>query len=470
MWRSVWRPLLARRAFLALCHRHGAVVKFHCTSSAPQAPRERAVVLGSGWAGFRVAKDLAAAGTLDVTVVSPVNHFLFTPLLPSTAVGTLEFRAIQEPVRTIPNVHYHQAKARDLDLASGILHCEDIFKYHTFQVPFDKLVIATGVKTNTFKTPGILERENQEVFFLKHLYHARGIRSRVLECFERADVPGVSVAERNRLLSFVVVGGGPTSCEFTAELHDFIVEDVARWYPDLRPSVTVTLVEASDHLLGSFDSALRGYVDSLFKRSGINVVTGVSVKAVENDEPKDFNSIRTTAILSDGSKIPFGCLVWSAGLSPVKFVESLPFERGPTGRILVDAKLQVLGYEERIWALGDCAANQDKPLAALAQVAEQQARYVARDVIGGHRSNNKPFELFLLGSMTQLGWGKGVVDMTHVGNPHGNEIGLGTISGPLAFIMWRGVYFTRQLSIRNMLLIPMHWFKTMLFGRDISRF
>lgn len=118
------------------------------------------------WAGFRVAKDLAAAGTLDVTVVSPVNHFLFTPLLPSTAVGTLEFRAIQEPVRTIPNVHYHQAKARDLDLASGILHCEDIFKYHTFQVPFDKLVIATGVKTNTFKTPGILERENQEVHFV----------------------------------------------------------------------------------------------------------------------------------------------------------------------------------------------------------------------------------------------------------------------------------------------------------------
>lgn len=134
---------------------------------------------------------------------------------------------------------------------------------------------------------------------------------------------------------------------------DFIVTHLLascyRWYPDLRPFVTVTLVEASDHLLGSFDSALRGYVDSLFKRSGINVVTGVSVKAVENDEPKDFNSIRTTAILSDGSKIPFGCLVWSAGLSPVKFVESLPFERGPTGRILVDAKLQVWRRKDRVY-------------------------------------------------------------------------------------------------------------------------
>eukprot|EP00037_Helgoeca_nana_P014624 m.136617 g.136617 ORF g.136617 m.136617 type:complete len:76 (-) comp22635_c0_seq3:301-528(-) len=75
-----------------------------------------------------------------------------------------------------------------------------------------------------------------------------------------------------------------------------------------------------------------------------------------------------------------------------------------------------------------------------------------------------------MGSMAQLGWGKGVVDMTHVGNPHGKELAFGTISGPLAFLMWRGGYFTRQLSWRNMVLIPMHWFKTMVFGRDISRF
>jgi NADH dehydrogenase FAD-containing subunit len=98
-----------------------------------------------------------------VTLVSPTNHFLFTPLLPSTAVGTLEFRAIQEPVRTIPGIHYHQAKAREIDVEKGVLLCEDIFKFRQFELPFDKLVIATGVKTNTFNTPGILEMENRQV-------------------------------------------------------------------------------------------------------------------------------------------------------------------------------------------------------------------------------------------------------------------------------------------------------------------
>jgi NADH dehydrogenase FAD-containing subunit len=78
-------------------------------------------------------------------------------------VGTLEFRAIQEPVRTIPGIHYHQAKAREIDVEKGVLLCEDIFKFRQFELPFDKLVIATGVKTNTFNTPGILEMENRQV-------------------------------------------------------------------------------------------------------------------------------------------------------------------------------------------------------------------------------------------------------------------------------------------------------------------
>jgi NADH dehydrogenase FAD-containing subunit len=79
-----------------------------------------------------------------------------------------------------------------------------------------------GCKTNTFGTPGVAEREGQDVFFLKHLSHARQIRQRTLECFERACTPGISEAERDSLLSFVVVGGGPTSCEFVTELHDFL--------------------------------------------------------------------------------------------------------------------------------------------------------------------------------------------------------------------------------------------------------
>jgi NADH dehydrogenase FAD-containing subunit len=145
----------------------------------PQKPL--VVVLGSGWGGFHAAKQLDKAA-FDVRVVSPSNHFLFTPLLPSTAVGTLEFRCIQEPVRTISGLEgYYQAKASSVDVANRAVQCRDIFKNREFSLPYDYLIVACGSKTNTFGTPGVAEREGEEVMFLKHLYHARSIRNRILE-------------------------------------------------------------------------------------------------------------------------------------------------------------------------------------------------------------------------------------------------------------------------------------------------
>ena len=106
-----------------------------------QARKAKVVVLGSGWGGNKVARDLDKK-LYDVQVISPANHFLFTPLLPSTAVGTLEFRAVQEPIRTIDGLgNYYQAKARTLDLSRRVLHCEDAFKKRPFQVAFDYLIL-----------------------------------------------------------------------------------------------------------------------------------------------------------------------------------------------------------------------------------------------------------------------------------------------------------------------------------------
>ena len=232
------------------------VVSLARFSSSSTTKKPRVVILGSGWAGNTLARRLDKT-KYDVRLISPANHFLFTSLLPSTAVGTLEFRAIQEPVRTIPGLgEYYQAKALGLGVnekgTTCVVQCADLFKGHPFSVRYDYLVVAAGNKTNTFNTPGIAEREGKEVFFLKHLYHARQIRNRVLECFERASNPNITDFERDRLLSFVIVGGGPTSCEFTTELYDFLKQDVVQWYPDLMSHVRVTLVEAGPGLLGSF--------------------------------------------------------------------------------------------------------------------------------------------------------------------------------------------------------------------------
>ena len=195
------------------------------------ASRARILILGTGWGGNKLARILDKT-LFDVRLVSPANHFLFTPLLPSTAVGTLEFRAIQEPVRTIPGLQeYYQAKASSLDVEKRVVDCQDLYSKQTFSLPFDYLVLACGSKTNTFNTPGVASNEGQDVFFLKHLHHARSIRNRVIECFERASNPMLTLQQADALLSFVVVGGGPTSCEFATELKSLLDDDMPTWYP-----------------------------------------------------------------------------------------------------------------------------------------------------------------------------------------------------------------------------------------------
>eukprot|EP00904_Undaria_pinnatifida_P001579 jgi/Undpi1/11421/HiC_scaffold_30.g13718.m1 len=278
------------------------------SSNAAAERRQKLVILGTGWGGFRLAREVNKE-RYDVTVVSPRNHFLFTPLLPSTTVGTLEFRCIQEPVRTIKGLHYLQAHCTGVDFVSKSLRCREVFKGTEHDLEYDYLVIATGAKNNTFDVPGVSEENN--VFFLKQLGDARNIRNRLLECFERAASPYISDKERTRLLSFVVVGGGPTSIEYAAELHDFLTTDVKRWYPDLLNKVIFTL--------------------------------------------------------------PFGLMVWSTGLAPIDLVRDMEGVKKERGRIAIDRRLRVPGMEG-VFAMGDAAVDPESPLGPLAQVADQQGK------------------------------------------------------------------------------------------------
>ena len=473
--------------------------------------KPRVVILGTGWGGHVLAKRLDKS-KYDVRVISPSNHFLFTPLLPMSAVGTLEFRAIQEPVRTIKGLgEYYQAKALGLDTEQKVVHCEDLFKKMPFSVSYDYLCIAAGNKTNTFNIPGIADHEGDEVLFLKHLYHARQVRNRILECFERASNNNVSPEERSRLLSFVVVGGGPTSCEFTSELYDFIHDDVAKWYPDLMEDIQLTLVEAGPGLLGSFDKSLADYYLENLRKKDIDVKLSTAVTGVQDRyfpsssdggeattvEGNDDHLHYTVASFGDGTELPFGLMVWSAGLAPVKFVESsgLPLLKG---RVKVDEYLRVPESKGRIFALGDCALvnpssekeDEARGLPPTATVAEQQAYYISDsfnnyydtfDVLDRDSNENKelplpgpvvpallpyggfPFEQFNRyltnpaphfqyknrGAMAGMGFGGGVSDLTKSDLPVVPKV---ATSGVAAFLMWRSVYVTKQLSYTNMIL------------------
>jgi len=360
----------------------------------PSGRKPKIVVVGSGWGGYLFTLGIDKK-KYDVQMISPSNHFLFTPLLPSSAVGTLEFRAIQEPVRKISGLsEFYHAKALSVDFNQRVVECQSIFEHdkESFQVPYDYLVVSSGCKTNTFNTPGIAENEGEQVWFLKHLYHARQIRNRIVECFERAAIHNTEEKERDRLLTFAIVGGGPTSVEFVGELHDLVLRDMKTYYPDLQKHVSVHLIEAGPRLLPSFHPDLGDLVKRRFEKRGIGVKTNTAVKSmVVNEE----NAREKYIVLeSDGKEIhlPVGLLVWSAGLEQVNFVKSAfnDFKKGPGGRIVVSdcllAQMLETGAcndppsQERVFAIGDCAVNLDTPLAPLVSKKNRHSPCLTRIV------------------------------------------------------------------------------------------
>ena len=269
--------------------------------------RKKLVVLGTGWGSYSVLKTVNRK-KFDVVVVSPRNHFLFTPLLNSTTVGTLEFRSIIEPVRNIrfkEDSHFQLARATELHADRNAVVCSSDVGSHLYELNYDYLVIGVGALSNTFGIPGV----SDHAFFLKEIADARAVRNRIITNFEESLYPDISSEERERLLHFVIVGGGPTGIEFGAELYDFITEDVSRLFSQEKRSVKVTLIEANE-ILPSFDRKLRMFAEKKFKqRTNYELLKSRVVEVA-----------KTHVILDDGTKIPCGLVLWSTGLAPRPFI------------------------------------------------------------------------------------------------------------------------------------------------------
>ncbi|EPS68436.1 hypothetical protein M569_06332, partial [Genlisea aurea] len=235
--------------------------------------KSRLVVLGSGWAGCRLIKDIDTE-VYDVVCISPRNHMVFTPLLASTCVGTLEFRSVAEPISQIqpaisrePGSFFFLANCTGIDFENHQVICQTVtegaetVEPWSFKVGYDKLVIASGAQASTFGIKGAKEH----AIFLREVHHAQEIRRKLLLNLMLSDVPGVTEDEKRRLLHCVVVGGGPTGVEFSGELSDFIRKDVHKRYAHVKDYIHVTLVEANE-ILSSFDDRLRRYaVNQLLK-------------------------------------------------------------------------------------------------------------------------------------------------------------------------------------------------------------
>lgn len=415
--------------------------------SASAAPRRKLLIIGGGFAAVSLLRKIDLR-RYEATVVSKRNHFLFTPLLPSTTVGTVEFRSIIEPIRRVrPQARFVQASAKRVEVDARRVFCREDDSGVEFEVAYDLLVLAVGALSSTLGVPGVREH----ALFLKELTDARRIRERIIACLERAAVPGASLDEQRRLLHFAVVGGGPTGVEFAAELYDLLVENVPRAYPQLQGLVKITLFEALPTLLSSFDATLSDYTVGAFRRRGIELRLQSFVTEVGDGWLK----------LRTGETIAASTIVWSSGVSATPLVGQLPFEKDRAGRLIVDPHLRLKSRSE-IYALGDCAAVESASIPMTAQAAMQQGKYLARALNDLARGRSpSAFKFKNLGMLAYVGDQRALADIPKAGIHW---------RGLLAYLFWRSAYLTRLVSFKNKTLVLFDWLKTAVFGRDLSRF
>ncbi|HEV7281118.1 MAG TPA: FAD-dependent oxidoreductase [Pirellulaceae bacterium] len=408
--------------------------------------RRRLLILGTGFAAVALLRriDLRA---YDVTLVSPRNHFLFTPLLPSTTVGTVEFRTVIEPIRLQRRgIRFLLAKAVHVDMQERVVRCQSVFDDATWDETFDASVLAVGCVPNTFGVSGV-ERHG---FFLKEIEDARRIRERLVSNLERASLPSTSADEQARLLHVVAVGGGPTGVRSAGELYDLLRTDLPRTYPHLAGKARVTVVDSADSLLPAYDRNLREYVRREFASRGVVVRSATAVEEVTE-----------RGIYLPGLEfLPCGLTLWSAGFAPNPLVADLEVEKDRAGRIVTDHRLRIPGAGD-VFAAGDCACTGETCLPQLSQVAEQQGRYLAASLNAASRGQELPaFRWRSWGQSSFIGGGEAVVDAEETG---------WRLSGYFAYQQWRAATWSQLGSVRSRTLVPLDRIRARMFGRDISK-
>lgn len=328
-------------------------------------PKTQVVILGSGWGCVGVLKGLQLRfwerkSNYEITVVSPRPYFLFTPLLPGCTTGSISFSSLLTPIREILNKYsyrtaYYQAECTGIDPVENTISCIGTGENATpFTLKYDQLIVSVGATNATFNTPGI-----EHAYFLKTMEDAHKIRVKLLSQLETANCPNLSDEERKKLLSFVIVGGGPTGCEFTGELHEFIQYDVAAHYPALSKHVSIHLIQSGNMILNTFDKKISAYATEKMKSlPGMDVRINNRVLEVTKD---------SVVVLDKDTKqqtvIPCGTCVWSTGIVPLPISREISKKLNQNSRngIAVDPHLQAIGANN-IYAIGDCSVVEEKRL------------------------------------------------------------------------------------------------------------
>lgn len=408
--------------------------------------RADVLIIGGGFAGFSCFRSIDRHKR-RVTLLTERNHFLFTPLLPLAAVGTVEARSIIESVHLFEKTPGEVVigKATDLDP-----HKKEVVvqfdENRTERMPYQTLVIAPGARVNTFGIPGVAEH----CFFLKEMKHARALREKVLSQFDTAS--SLQGSKRDSALRFVIVGAGATGVETACEIHDLIRHDISHYYEGLARETQIIIIEAGKDILAGFDRTLAEYAQKRLSQKGIRIQTESVVKSVE----------RSRIVLDSGQDIRAETILWAGGNGVIGFAkraaERLGIELEKSGRIPVLSDLSIRDADKDHFAIGDCAAFKDGKggiLPQTAQVAMKQGLYMGHLLSGKIK---KPFTFKSMGMLASLGSGAAIAD-----------VGTFRLKGLLAWWFWKAAYLTKLVSLRNKTSVSFDWIKVKVFGRNTAR-
>jgi len=415
---------------------------------AAPAKRKRVVIIGGGFAGIAAARALRRCDA-DVILIDRRNHHIFQPLLYQVATAVLAPAEIAAPIRQIEerqqNLTVMLAEVTAVDLSSRSVNVS----YPTsgnHKIAFDLLIIAAGMQPSYFGhdefaryAPG-----------LKTLSDAETIRTKILSAYELAELTD-DEDERSRLMTLVLVGGGPTGVELAASMAQMAAVTLRGNFRHIDPANTsIVLIEGGNRILPTFAESLSRKAARRLEKLGVKVLTGTKVEKVDEQ-----------GVVAGGKRIPSATVLWTAGVAASPVVKTLGVPTDRAGRLPVDPFLRVANASG-VFAVGDVAVlSQDgRPLPGVAQAAIQQGRYVgkavARQLKG--KAPRRPFRYFDKGNMAVVGKNFAVLERGRI-----------RTSGFITWLVWVFIHVMTLPQFQNRLRVQRQWLWSYWTGQRSSR-
>jgi len=395
------------------------------------------VIIGAGFAGLTAARALKRA-PVDVLLLDRNNFHLFTPLLYQVATALLDPGEIAHSVRSLlrplGNAEFRLAEVTGVDLLARTVATGE------GAVAYDYLLLAAGSENNYFGIAGLERR----ALGLKGLDEGLAIRNRILRAFE-ASRWVTDAARRRALLTFVVVGGGPTGVELAGAFSELVGLVLRKDFRDLDlAEVRILLLEGADRLLAAFEPRLAAAAAGVLRRKGVEIWFQAQVKDLSRGRIR----------LADGRRLDAGTVVWTAGVRGSQIGRGLGAELGHQGRVRVEPSLQLPGHPE-VFVIGDLAGLEEggAPLPMLIPVAMQEARHAARGVLALIAGRGPAaFRYRDPGIMATVGRNAAVAQL---GRVH--------LAGFPGWLMWLFVHLVNVVSFRSRLIVLVNWAWDYLF-------